>query len=560
MSLRGKQPKQQSRFQRDQQTAQDAAAAAGFLAEGNKRPSYCAAFAVLDKTQKIIMLTLIAAKMNESRSARNVRGYSAVFMVSVIWVLASFIVKDLEKAASNGQCLSLTALFNALFLVYVPLEVWLYCFLDQDEDDDDDDAGERKKQMTLKKRRTYNRFQRRSTSFTENSNSNRCFMIVPPMFFLAQFFFNKSLQFVSVTVNTALSSIAPALTYVVSIQRGLEKPVRDSDKFLKALGFVALGVLLTAIADDDEQQTSFHDRNSRSSTTKSIPIQARFNKETFYGILLILASAICYAGYATEVEIALKQVRVDCSSTTTTTTTTTRGGGGNNGHRSSSRNRNNAVLLDEQITNDDGVDVELDTQEDADAADDSGDRAHIEVELEGATIAVEQQTRERKRIEQKSQLMAMKDSKSRQILASVGLFAFLIVLCTAKSSVESMQKSGFMIIVKGLIDNALAEYLWCVGVAELGASVASIGLLLQIPLSAIAELLFTHAEEEVWTQTKTGILFMFLGCALIVFGFVGAMKFAGSNDVDDDDDDDANDDDDSDNDLMLETSSTHSLL
>ena len=156
--------------------------------------------------------------------------------------------------------------------------------------------------------------------------------------------------------------------------------------------------------------------------------------------------------------------------------------------------------------------------------------------------------------------MAMKDSKSRQILASVGLFAFLIVLCTAKSSVESMQKSGFMIIVKGLIDNALAEYLWCVGVAELGASVASIGLLLQIPLSAIAELLFTHAEEEVWTQSKTGILFMFLGCALIVFGFVGAMKFAGSNDVDDDDDDDANDDDDSDNDLMLETSSTHSLL
>ena len=45
-----------------------------------------------------------------------------------------------------------------------------------------------------------------------------------------------------------------------------------------------------------------------------------------------------------------------------------------------------------------------------------------------------------------------------------------------------------------------------------------------------------------------------------MFGFVGAMKFAGSNDVDDDDDDDVNDDDDSDNDLMLETSSTHSLL
>ena len=42
------------------------------------------------------------------------------------------------------------------------------------------------------------------------------------LFFLAQFFFNKSLQFVSVTVNTALSSVAPALTYVLGICRGLE--------------------------------------------------------------------------------------------------------------------------------------------------------------------------------------------------------------------------------------------------------------------------------------------------------------------------------------------------
>ena len=55
----------------------------------------------------------------------------------------------------------------------------------------------------------------------------------------------------SVTVNTALSSVAPALTYVFGIYRGLEKPVRDSNGFLKALGLVAIGVVLTAVADDE---------------------------------------------------------------------------------------------------------------------------------------------------------------------------------------------------------------------------------------------------------------------------------------------------------------------
>merc|ERR1711970_168293 len=73
----------------------------------------------------------------------------------------------------------------------------------------------------------------------------RCYALV------AQLFFNKSLQFVSVTVNTALSSVAPALTYVLGICRGLEKPVRDSNGFLKALALVAVGVVLTAVADDE---------------------------------------------------------------------------------------------------------------------------------------------------------------------------------------------------------------------------------------------------------------------------------------------------------------------
>lgn len=336
----------------------------------------------------------------------------------------------------------------------------------------------------------------------------RCYVIVPPLFFLAQFFFNKSLQFVSVTVNTALSSVAPALTYVLGIYRGLEKPVRDSNGFLKALGLVALGVVLTAVADDETAfgsgsgfandgenlQRTRGDDNNYDSYDSSSSANSFVNLDTAWGVALILASAVCYAGYATEVEIALNSVKVSDG----------------NRYENSSNNRNSNPFFS-RGSGTGGVLLERDEEE-------------------------QTEEEEAEREAKKELLAAIKDSKSRQILASVGTFAFVIVLCTMRKSISSMSESGGMIILKGLIDNALAEYLWCVGVAELGASVASIGLLLQIPLSAVAELLFARADEEVWTRTSRGIFAMFCGCALIVYGFIGAMKFAGSSEEEEEED------------------------
>ena len=59
-----------------------------------------------------------------------------------------------------------------------------------------------------------------------------------------------------------------------------------------------------------------------------------------------------------------------------------------------------------------------------------------------------------------------------------------------------------------------------------------------------------RADEEVWTRTTGGIFAMFCGCALIVYGFIGAMKFAGSSEEDEEDeeDDDEDDEDDEDDD------------
>ena len=478
-------------------------------------------------------------KMMTKMMRKKTRGYLAVFLVSAIWVCASFIVKDLERV---GDPLTLTALFNALFLVYWPVEMKGYFY----------HLAEKKK----KKKRRYHHYAmfrkwkesnvstRGISSFLRENEALRCYVIVPPLFFLAQFYFNKSLQFVSVTVNTALSSVAPALTYVFGIYRGLEKPVRDSNGYLKALGLVAIGVVLTAVADDETTfggasgMTAGGDEDSprtRNENNSYNSYSSFVNMDTAWGVLLILASAVCYAGYATEVEIALNAVKVSD------------GHRDENRSRSSNQNfsRNNrvgGVLLEEREEREE----EEEEDEDEDEEDEEREREAAEVN-EGA--AEEITGRRQMKTEAKKELLAaIKDSKSRQILASVGTFAFVIVLCTMRKSILSMNKSGGMIVLKGLIDNALAEYLWCVGVAELGASVASIGLLLQIPLSAVAELLFVRADEEVWTRTTGGIFAMFCGCALIVYGFIGAMKFAGSSEEDEEDEEDDEDDDEDDED------------
>ena len=477
-------------------------------------------------------------KMMTKMMRKKTRGYLAVFLVSAIWVCASFIVKDLERV---GDPLTLTALFNALFLVYWPVEMKGYFY----------HLAEKKKKKRryhhyamFRKWKESNVSTRGISSFLRENEALRCYVIVPPLFFLAQFYFNKSLQFVSVTVNTALSSVAPALTYVFGIYRGLEKPVRDSNGFLKALGLVAIGVVLTAVADDETTfggasgMTAGGDEDSprtRNENNSYNSYSSFVNMDTAWGVLLILASAVCYAGYATEVEIALNAVKVSD------------GHRDENRSRSSNQNfsRNNrvgGVLLEEREEREE----EEEEDEDEDEEDEEREREAAEVN-EGA--AEEITGRRQMKTEAKKELLAaIKDSKSRQILASVGTFAFAIVLCTMRKSILSMNKSGGMIVLKGLIDNALAEYLWCVGVAELGASVASIGLLLQIPLSAVAELLFVRADEEVWTRTTGGIFAMFCGCALIVYGFIGAMKFAGSSEEDEEDEEDDEDDDEDDED------------
>ena len=93
-----------------------------------------------------------------------------------------------------------------------------------------------------------------------------------------------------------------------------------------------------------------------------------------------------------------------------------------------------------------------------------------------------------------------------------GLWSDLFTDCT--SSVIALA------IAKGLIDNVLSDSLWTRAVLLTSPTTASVGLSLQIPLAAMVEVFLGHAK---WLGDAGATTFMFLGCGLVISGFVGVV-------------------------------------
>ena len=103
-----------------------------------------------------------------------------------------------------------------------------------------------------------------------------------------------------------------------------------------------------------------------------------------------------------------------------------------------------------------------------------------------------------------------------------------------------MRESGGMIVLKGLIDNALAEYLRCVGVLSSGIR--------RFNWFAVTNPSFSSRGAFVRERRRGGLdanewryfcnVFRVL---LIVYLFISAMKFAGNTTGDEDEDDDDDD-------------------
>lgn len=77
----------------------------------------------------------------------------------------------------------------------------------------------------------------------------------------------------------------------------------------------------------------------------------------------------------------------------------------------------------------------------------------------------------------------------------------------------------------GLLDYVLADYLWARSVMLLGPTVATLGLSVQIPMAAVAELMVGHPA---WVKRASWIAMTLGGTGLILLGFVGVnMSSAG---------------------------------
>lgn len=85
-----------------------------------------------------------------------------------------------------------------------------------------------------------------------------------------------------------------------------------------------------------------------------------------------------------------------------------------------------------------------------------------------------------------------------------------------------------LILLEGILDYALSDYLWARAVLLLGPTLATMGLSAQIPVAAVAELLTGRAS---WARSPGALVSTLAGTALILAGFFGGNAAASKEAV-----------------------------
>ena len=104
-------------------------------------------------------------------------------------------------------------------------------------------------------------------------------------------------------------------------------------------------------------------------------------------------------------------------------------------------------------------------------------------------------------------------------------FGFVVFLCRAFGGLEALFENVTsaalaVVLLKGLIDNVLSYYLWARAVLLTSPTIASVGLSMQIPMAAGAEVASGRAR---WTRSGASAGMMLGWCALVVSGFLGVV-------------------------------------
>ena len=248
-------------------------------------------------------------------------GLGLVFAVAVIWVAASYVVKAVVSAESGMRPLLFTYICNTLFVVYVPIfELLAYWKSRRDPQrwrPALDDATETPRpRMTVNgtvQTPQYGLVNAEEEDMSETAailsavgggsdgsgsagqhdrvaggrappdriRTAKLSLLVAPVWFFAQFLFNRSLQLTSVTSNTVLSSASSVLTFLLSVVVLKE---RFTFAKLGAVLLCVLGTVLVGLADKKEG-----------------------GKNTVLGDLFCLLSACAYAVYTLLLRVKLPE-------------------------------------------------------------------------------------------------------------------------------------------------------------------------------------------------------------------------------------------------------------
>lgn len=77
-----------------------------------------------------------------------------------------------------------------------------------------------------------------------------------------------------------------------------------------------------------------------------------------------------------------------------------------------------------------------------------------------------------------------------------------------------------LIVIKGLADNVLSDYLWARAILLVGPTAATAGLALQIPLAVLLDAVF---GDPMWMRRAGSAVLTFIGAGVILTGFFGIL-------------------------------------
>ena len=106
----------------------------------------------------------------------------------------------------------------------------------------------------------------------------------------------------------------------------------------------------------------------------------------------------------------------------------------------------------------------------------------------------------------------------------VGLFStvflapvVVLLLSTGQMSISNVSRSTWLVILlEGLLDYVLSDYLWARAVMILGPTIATLGMSIQIPLAAAVDFVLGQAK---WLASTKTLLMTLGGTSLILAGF-----------------------------------------